>query len=805
MSAVKQAGPSATANDRCMRSRTTLAVTIAALLFASTAAATEVATPDGRARVAAEPEVAEDSLAVGAGGNAGAVGFTTGAEATAADGGAIRVDDPPMYDSFGTDGNSREELYGPPVARAALGTGGLTASFRGDGALSNLSWPGPGLFEHVNYRQTSRDWRNAGAPENAGSFGGLLLPDGTGTWFTEPEGWAVEDQSYEGTESGVLRTVLRRDGITVTVRDVVHPTLDILARSFDVAGAPAGSRIAYFANMNPTTTRTPRVPSTTDGAADDASDFATLFDAGRDAMLHFRPYTLDPSAPTPAATGALSSENAAAAVDATYGTGVYVAVGADQPVAEHQAGLETLGAVRQEAEGTPLLDPFYDARDGRLSGSAAAFGKTAGAQAWDSTSVTVFIAAAESAAAATDALDATRGASFERFRQAAEVDWRSWIRQARLPAVDDDQAIAVAKRSLMLIRTAQDRRTGAIVANTTTQTPYRQDWLRDGAFFNYALLVAGYTDMVERHNDFYRRAQSATGHWDPILCTDGAHCSAVFPFEIDAQAFGVWSLVAEWDFTGNRERLEQSWDAIRRGTAVLEACRDPRNGLQCYAAEDDAVQPTQGTQGAATVYLALRAAARAAAALGHQEDARRWNARADELQQATVEHLCTPTCPLNRGTNYLVWPSKLLVDAQWQGLQPLLDRRGRGLASDMSFATPKPGGFFQYPMERIFGLATAWSPTDEHRLLLEQSTRWLAHDVAEPGVLHFGERIFHLGDGRYLHSVGFPHIWSGAETYLAAALVHGVGGCDRTEQVGDVTCRGSGAPAAAREAGRTSR
>lgn len=774
-----------------MRRAWILAV-IAAMAAANTAvAAVEIATPDERVAIAIEPETIPDGVSVTVDGNVGALGFTTGVEGTTADGGSVQINDLPMFGAVGTGGNEREELYGPPVARAALGTGGLTSSFRGDGVLTNLSWPGPGLYEHVNYRSTSRDWPNQGAPENAGSFGGLLLPDGTGTWFTQGDGWVVVDQAYEGPTSGVLRTVLQRDTITVTVRDVVHPTLDVLARHYAVDGAPEGARLAYFANMNPTTTRVPRVPSITDGILDDALDFATAFDGDRGAMLHFRPYTLDPAAATVALTGQLGLGNLLGAIDSAIGDGVYIAVAGDRAPVDHQAGLETLGLLRGEFDGTPLIDPFYDARDGDLSGSPLALGKTAGAQAWDTTSSTVYLTAGSSAIDAGAAVDAARGLGFEGIRQAAEADWAAWTGRARLPATSDGQVRAVTQRALMLIRTAQDRRTGAIVANTTTQTPYRQDWLRDGAFFNYALLVAGYPEMVERHNDFYRRAQSVTGHWDPILCTDGAHCSAIFPFEIDSQAFGVWSLVMEHDFTGNTERLAGNWDAIRRGTAILELCEDPINGLQCYAAEDDAVAPTQGSQGAATVYLGLRAAARAAGILGHTADQARWNARADELQAATVEQLCRPGCTPGRGANYLVWPSLLLVEpTRDAALDPLLQRQRNGLASNISFATPEPGGFFQYPMERIFGLATAGGDAPEHRRLLEDAIAWLAHDVAEPGVLHFGERIFHEGDGRYLHSVGFPHVWSGAETYLAAALVHGVTGCPADRTVGDAVCRG---------------
>lgn len=765
------------------RSRPLLAGLVALLLVGA-------APPDDRLTVEAEPDIGADGGRLRLHGNAGAVGYDSGVDA-GEDG--AQVTNPPMHSSFGTAGGEREELYGPPVATAALGTGGLTASLRGDGVLTNLSWPGPGLYEHVNYRHTTRDWPNEGAAENAGSMAGLLLPDGSGTWLTRTDGWEVVSQGYDGRGSGVLRTVLARDGVEVTIRDVVHPTLDVLARDIETRGAPDGTSLAYVANMNPTTSRTPRVPSTTDGLLDDASDFATVHEPGSQTMLHFRPRRLDPSAATVAATGGLGIAPTADALEATFGNGVYIAVAGQHPPAAVQAGVDSVGLARDEAEGTGGIDPFYDARDGELSGSRAAFGKTAGAQRWDDASGTVFLAADDTPTDVVATIDEARRLGFDGVRRAADRDWDRWLSTARLPASDDEQVRAVAERALMLIRTAQDRRTGAIVANTTTQTPYRQDWVRDGAFFNYALLVAGYDDMVARHNDFYRRAQSATGHWDPILCTDGAHCSAVFPFEIDAQAFGVWALWLEYELTGDRDRLATNYDAIRRGTEVLYACQDPATGLQCIAHEDDSLEASQGAQGAATVYLGLRSAARAADVLGEHGERDRWNARADELQQAAVDELCDERCPLDRGGIYLVWPSKLLLDEA--PLQPTLDAFGRQLARRVSHEIPGQGGFFQYPMEPLFALATAWTDTDEHASRLDDALAWLAHDVVDPGVLHYGERIFHRGGDDYLHSVGFPHIWSGAETYLAATLVDGVERCRPGVRLGDVACGGHDRPA----------
>ncbi len=772
-------------------------------------ASAEIATPEGRIDLTVEGGPRGDGGFVRAHGNVGAYHLDNTAEGGPSGG---RVTNPPMWGALGTEGEERPELYGPPVARASLGTGGLTAGLAGTGVLTNLGWPGPGFYDQVDYLHRTRGWPNGGAAENAGSFGGLLLPDGSATWFTELEGWETIEQAYAGPDSGVLVTVLRHDelgdaGVEVTIRDVVHPTDDVLARHFEVTGAPDGTRLTYYANMNPTATRTPRVPSTTDALLDDASDFATVYERSTGAMLHFRPARVDPAATTAAVTGRLSEENTAAAVDRSFGTGVYVAIGGEQRPTGFQAGLDSSGLVRGEAEGTPLLDPFEDARDGSFSGSVAAAGRTAGAQAWDGVAGTVYLTAADSAAGALDLVAEARDTGHEGIERASDEDWAEWVDDLRLPDSSDGTVRTVTQRALMLIRTAQDRETGAIVANTTTQTPYRQDWLRDGAFFNYALLVAGTEEtleMVRAHNDFYRRYQSESGHWDPILCTDGAHCDAAFPFEIDAQAFGVWSLWSEYEFTGDRERLEQSYEAIRKGAEVLWACQDPSTGLQCYASEDDHPDPSQGAQGASTVYLGLRSAAEAARLVdveGSDEDAARWDRRADELESAATEAFCSETCETGRW--YMFWPSRLLDPAD-DHTQATLDGAAETLARRIAFELPEEQGFFQYPMEPMFGLATAWRDPGASDLL-EDGVRWLTHDVAEPGVHHFGERIFHLGDGEYLHSVGFPHIWSGTETYLAAALSLGVEGCEASEVADGERCpiegggdgdrgRGGGAP-----------
>src|SRR5206468_1384691 len=133
-------------------------------------------------------------------------------------------------------------------------------------------------------------------------------------------------------------------------------------------------------------------------------------------------------------------------------------------------------------------------------------------------------------------------------------------------------------------------------------------WVGGGSFFNCALDLAGYRDVVSRHNRFYARVQRkefspwsvvysmkcpadpAARHYpdcvppgtfemnyfaDPTEVVPGAP----FSFEIDEAGLGVWTM---WDhaqyLTDAAERAAYLADvcpAMERGAANLAACRDP--------------------------------------------------------------------------------------------------------------------------------------------------------------------------------------------------------------------------------------
>lgn len=777
---------------RTLRRSLPLTTVLVLLLGLLPVGAAAQAPPGDRADVRHEGSVSEDGASVHVEGRAGARGFDNRVEVTPE---RIRVTNPPMAGALVVDAGGprteREELYGPRAGNATLGSGGITSVVDRQGRLTGLNWPSPGHWDHVNHLNVTRDYPNEGAPLNAGSFGGV----GDG-WLTPEFGWQVVEQRHASADTQTLVTELTNPdlGLDVTVTDVVDPTRSLIARNYAFS-RPLQDGFAYYANMNPSTGRAPSVPSVPDAAADDTSDFATAYDAERGALLHLRPYTFDPASASRLATSQPSAETARGAVEGTFGADVYIAVAGQQPAAQHQAGLETVGLVRGEAEGSPLLDPYYDLQDGALSGSPAAVGKTAGALAElpadpDGT-YTVYLAAGESSDEAFDLIDMARARGFAAVRTEADDWWGDWIGRARLPDTDDERTLAVTKQALMLIRTAQDRETGAIVANATPQTPYRQDWVRDGAFFSYALLLAGYPDMAVQHGDFYREVYRPGGTWDSFYYADGAEAGAAFSYEIDSQGFALWTLWLPYAFgDAGRDYLERVYPAIADTADALLLCRDPSNGLQCYAPEDDAYMPSQGAQGAAAVYLALRSAVDAARSLGAEPNPE-WGRRADEIRTAVLEHLCDgQACQGGRGGIYLVWPSGILTedDATADLLQSHLQRYVRKMERESSWRSPRVGGFFQYPMEPLLALAPFWGDPDADARL-DAWNEWLTHEVAEPGVLHYGERIYRDGGRSYLHTVGFPHIWSGAEMYLGAAFTYGLDGCaPGTRSVGLADC-----------------
>ena len=400
-------------------------------------------------------------------------------------------------------------------------------------------------------------------------------------------------------------------------------------------------------------------------------------------------------------------------------------------------------------------------------------------------------------------------------RTATEQWWKSWLAPAHLPDTDDAMVTAFAKRSLIVARTATDNASGAIVASINTQNPYGEDWVRDGSFINYALDLAGYTDVVSRHNRFYARVQrKQPAGWSLIYSyppCDSAH--PVYPncipagtyeenyyadpanvvpgdpvsFEIDEASLGVWTM---WEHYGHLANpadaaayLADVCPSIELGAVNLAACKDPSNGLQCVANEDDVIPPSQGLQGAETVLLALRSAADAGPACGFDPtEVAGWQSRADELTQAIRNnfHVAGPPEHYDGGRpGWLLWPTPFFAagdpvarsHADWLEqtvLDPILTRSAVNGAYNAEALVARAQLF------RQLGDTAALAATQDQ-------VKFFVHELTTPGTLHLSEAYARVqldlnGDGiapDYLPENDTPHVWEHSYLYTAAMLAFG--------------------------------
>jgi len=698
------------------------------------------------------------------------------------------------------------------------------------------------------------------------------------TWLRD-DGWThVQHYSSETSDVVVTETANAALGLRVTATTFILPDRDVLVNHYvverDRGSRVRTARLIYYTNFSPTLRRFGLVPLA-DWALDFENDFAVVYDRRIGGLLHFVPasakdFPHDFARITPLLRAPPRSRRALeravdVLVDGLTEPGVYIAVGAaprddgyqagfdDAPLCAHQTAFMDRFAAQLDpgsadlvrsvfacervihAAGGPLgacraaggwtyeaENAFTDAADGHLSRSPIA-----GCQANAAlvrrlrfrrgrATATFHVAVAGTRDEAYALLRAARAKSPAAQQAATEAWWAAFLAPAHLPATDDPDIRAFARRTLIGIRTATDEASGAIVASVATQLPYGYDWPRDGSFINYALDLAGYPDLVSRHNRFYARVQRR--EFTPWSVVYDFHCpadpaarsypdcvppgtfemnyfadptetlaGAPFSFEIDEAGLGVWTMWTHVaylrDAATRTAYLADVCPAIERGAINLAACRDPVSKLQCAASEDDNQALTQGLQGAEAVLTALESAVAAAGECGFGgPEVAAWQARGAELGQAIVDHFFVATPPAHfEGARpaWLLWPSTFLDPAdprarshaqylQEQFIDPILARTATGGA---------------YNAESLLARAQVARTLGDQAALadLQAGVRFFVRELPTPDTRHLGEFYARIGldlngDGiapDYLSENDVPHVWASAYLYAAAMVAFG--------------------------------
>ncbi len=687
------------------------------------------------------------------------------------------------------------EAYGPTDIGAALGGQRLQVAVNPEGVLSVFRWPSRSYFEQLKYFTTSRDAPRLGLEPNEGAFSGLALKLRDGS---EKTVWLRDlhtAQRYASPDSDSVLTTYRsrKLGLRVDVLDSIPAHGDVLLRRHTLTLAPhspvASARLISFANFNPAASRHPLLPTKDWCEEADGNDRASYEKQG-DAIV-YSTTDLDQ------ATGKTQS--------------VAVAFGASRPSAGHQVGSDTYTGY-PELKGAPSA--YDDAADGRLSGNdSLSGGEVDSALSYDlqpGRPLTVVFGAASTPRSATRLVDRWRHARSLRVARKKRSWYLHWLRRAPLPRGAPGPITRLAKRALIDLRIVTDEHAGhngrqvGIVASISTQSPYYEDWIRDGSFFNETLDRIGHPGLVRRHNAFYVSTQHKSeqgappgsplttcfqttpdGSWFMNNWVDGPD-AGVFPWEIDETSLGLWTLWRHYrrikdphGRTRRRGYLERVYPAIRRSAQFLVAFRDPTTGLPPgTACEDDNPpkpgQPTMHSSG--PVLLAMRSAARAAAVLGRKRDAASYRARADELAKAIDDHYDVAGGAWTTGNGdggWALWPERIKgyanprmraqAAAAWKDAAPTFK------APD----GPRTGG--AYEAKALLGLAHWARAVGDEKMLrrVKRGLEWIAEVEAgwqKTGIL--GE-FWQVRDGKVISAPAQPHAWEETLFYLTSIKAYG--------------------------------
>jgi hypothetical protein len=253
------------------------------------------------------------------------------------------------------------------------------------------------------------------------------------------------------------------------------------------------------------------------------------------------------------------------------------------------------------------------------------------------------------------------------------------------------------------------------------------------------------------------------------------------PWEIDETGYGAWTLWYQARYVSPSQRqsyLRAVFPAISRAATFLVACRDPFNGLQCLAIEDDSETPSQTLHGALPDLLALRSAVAAAHVLGDDgTEVARWAARARQLETAIdalydpAEHAYRegPTSGQALPASFedgglMLWPVELHRFAN-----PTMQGEAAATESAMDASFLADSG--DYEGVALLGLCHEARALDPAALGgLRQTLATMAQTRTTPTGL-FGEGWHRWGDGRITPLNDQPHVWEHALFEMAAVCL----------------------------------
>lgn len=440
-----------------------------------------------------------------------------------------------------------------------------------------------------------------------------------------------------------------------------------------------------------------------------------------------------------------------------------------------------IAAESNELEGCTGVEPALAGVNGTLSHRIDAIAPGASA------SVTYAIGIAPDAARALGEAEGALAGGFEARAAEDRAHWAKMLARAKIPKRLPSDVAAVYRRAIVTMLQHRVENGAFIAAPTLTSPVYRFVWPRDGSKTAVDLLDAGFLPEAAAFFEFLETQLLSDGSFAVNYFPDGSR--PLFDFgraknENDQPGMLAWGVDRVYAQTGDRAWLSARLPAVRRVAEHLlsisgQGLVDPSRDLW------ELETGKSWTYANGSAVAGLEAAARIARALGHDDDAARWDARASSVRDAMAARLVAPGGFFARG----IKGSR--IDARLEIANLALGRGGFGLFDDADprlagvgdrvaerLVTPG-GGVRRYEGDRYYGgqpwpVANAWLSIHE----LARGDRASAEarfDVMTKQALSTPSRMlgeqFDEGEGRWRSAM--PLVWSEAAYVRSALALYG--------------------------------
>jgi GH15 family glucan-1,4-alpha-glucosidase len=256
--------------------------------------------------------------------------------------------------------------------------------------------------------------------------------------------------------------------------------------------------------------------------------------------------------------------------------------------------------------------------------------------------------------------------------------WRGWLRRSTYRGDHRD----AVERSLLVLQSLRDRRTGGIVAAATTSLPeqlggarnwdYRFCWLRDATFTLLALVESGFTDEAAAWREWLLRAVAGEAEKVQILYGVGAETTHA-ERTVDLPGYGGARPVRVGNAAAHQDQLDvygEVLDAFHQAREHDLVAKEEGWALQCElmdVLEGNWQQPDRGiwevrgdpqhfVYSKVMAWVAADRAVRTIEARGWDGPVDRWRAMRDQVH----DEVCRKGYDEKRGSFVMAYGSKAL-------------------------------------------------------------------------------------------------------------------------------------------------